>query len=215
MDKQDLILERLDAIESQLAVVHANAEAANSLKQELSPIANDAFRVLLHELGDVENGFQLEDLFDLVKRGMLSVRNITYVLEQLENVIDLWRTMEPLLKSTVPQTIAYLDTLEQRGVFRTYGAMLEVRAKVASEYGPEQIEQMGDAFVFLLGMLNKLSDPRVRETIEKGAEAFATVDLTESKEVGPVGMVRALSSKEAKEGLGVILELMKTMGKLK
>jgi hypothetical protein len=37
-----------------------------------------------------------------------------------------------------------MDGLERKGVFRTYKAMLEVRAKVAAQYGPETIAAMGD-----------------------------------------------------------------------
>ncbi|WP_035271986.1 DUF1641 domain-containing protein [Desulfonatronum thiodismutans] len=215
MSKEDLILKRLDEIEAKVALVHERAVAAQNLRRELQPVMNDAFKLMLHELGDVETGFQLEDMFDLLKTTMRNVKNITYTVKQLENVIDLWHTSEPLLKSTVPKAIAYLDDLEQQGVFRTYQAMLALRAKVAQEYGPEEIEQMGDAFVFLIGMLNKLKDPKVREMIEKASEAFTSMDLKEVEPCGMFGMMKAMSSPEAKQGLGVMVEMTKTLGKLK
>ncbi|PTN37250.1 DUF1641 domain-containing protein [Desulfonatronum sp. SC1] len=215
MSKEDLILKRLDEIEAKVALVHERAVAAQNLRRELQPVMNDAFKLMLHELGDVETGFQLEDSFELLKTMMRNVKNITYTIKQLENVIDLWHTSEPLLKSTVPKAIAYLDDLEQKGVFRTYQAMLSLRAKVAQEYGPEQIEQMGDAFVFLIGMLNKLSDPKVREMIEKASDAFTSMDLREVEPCGMFGMMKAMSSPEAKQGLGVMVEMTKTLGKLK
>lgn len=215
MSKEDLILKRLDEIEAKVALVHERAVAAQNLRRELQPVMNDAFKLMLHELGDVETGFQLEDMFDLLKTTMRNVKNITYTVKQLENVIDLWHTSEPLLKSTVPKAIAYLDDLEQQGVFRTYQAMLSLRAKVAQEYGPEEIEQMGDAFVFLIGMLNKLKDPKVREMIEKASEAFTSMDLKEVQPCGMFGMMKAMSSPEAKQGLGVMVEMTKTLGKLK
>ncbi|WP_459937183.1 helical membrane plugin domain-containing protein [Desulfonatronum parangueonense] len=215
MSKEDLILKRLDEIEAKVALVHERAVAAQNLRRELQPVMNDAFKLMLHELGDVETGFQLEDSFELLKTMMRNVKNITYTIKQLENVIDLWHTSEPLLKSTVPKAIAYLDDLEQKGVFRTYQAMLGLRAKVAQEYGPEQIEEMGDAFVFLIGMLSKLSDPKVRHMIEKASDAFTELDLTDVQPTGMFGMMKAMSSPEAKQGLGVMVEMTKTLGKLK
>jgi len=215
MSKEDLILQRLEEIETKLALVHERAVVSQNFWHDMQPVMNDAFKVMLHELGDIETGFQLEDLFVLLKTSLRSVNNLTYTLNQLETIINLWGTAEPLMKSTVPKAIAYLDDLEQKGVFRTYQAMLNLRAKVAQEYGPEQIEQMGDAFVFLIGMLNKLSDPKVRMMIEKASDAFTTMDLDKAEPCGPIGLIRAMSSPEAKQGLAVMVEMTKTLGKLR
>jgi uncharacterized protein YjgD (DUF1641 family) len=215
MSKEDLILQRLEEIETKLALVHERAVVSQNFWHDMQPVMNDAFKVMLHELGDIETGFQLEDLFVLLKTSLRSVNNLTYTLNQLETLINLWGTAEPLMKSTVPKAIAYLDDLEQKGVFRTYQAMLNLRAKVAQEYGPEQIEQMGDAFVFLIGMLNKLSDPKVRMMIEKASDAFTTMDLDKAEPCGPIGLMRAMSSPEAKQGLAVMVEMTKTLGKLR
>ncbi|MDO9581645.1 MAG: DUF1641 domain-containing protein [Desulfomicrobium sp.] len=215
MSKEDLILQRLEEIETKLALVHERAVVSQNFWHDMQPVMNDAFKVMLHELGDIETGFQLEDLFVLLKTSLRSVNNLTYTLNQLETLINLWNTAEPLLHSTVPKAITFLDELEQKGVFRTYEAMLNLRAKVAQEYGPEQIEEMGDAFVFLIGMLGKLSDPKVRMMIEKASDAFTTMDLDKAEPCGPIGLIRAMSSPEAKQGLAVMVEMTKTLGKLR
>ena len=215
MSKEDLILQRLDEIENKLALVHERAVLSQNFWHEMQPVMNDAFKVMLHELGDIETGFQMEDLFDLLKTFLRSVNNINYTLQQLETMINLWHTAEPLMKTTVPKAISYLDELEQKGVFRTYEAMLNLRAKVAQSYGPDQIEEMGDAFVFLIGMLSKLSDPKVRLMIEKASDAFTTMDLDKAEPCGPIGLMRAMSSPEAKQGLAVMVEMTKTLGKLR
>ena len=136
-------------------------------------------------------------------------------MKQLENIIDFVTTLEPLLKSTVPQIINYLDDLEQRGVFRVVNAMLEVRAKIATAYTPEDIEEIGDGVVTLLGLAKKLTDPQTIAFLEKIADLPAQVDLTISKDVGPFGFFSACSRKEVKVGLGVLMELTKGLGKLK
>jgi uncharacterized protein YjgD (DUF1641 family) len=215
MSKEDLILQRLEEIETKLALVHERAAVSQNFWHDMQPVMNDAFKVMLHELGDIETGFQMEDLFVLLKTSLRSVNNLTYTLNQLETLINLWNTAEPLMQSTVPKVISYLGELEQKGVFRTYEAMLNLRAKVAQEYGPEQIEQMGDAFVFLIGMLGKLSDPKVRMMIEKASDAFTTMDLEKAEPCGPIGLMRAMSSPEAKQGLAVMVEMTKTLGKLR
>jgi uncharacterized protein YjgD (DUF1641 family) len=215
MTTEEQILERLDRIEAQLAPISQSARGLQELREDLIPLSGQAFRLVTRELEDIESGFQLEDLMALVKRMLRSVKHITFTLEQLENIVDFVTTIEPLLKSAVPQIINYLDDLEQRGVLRIITSMLDVRAKIAEAYNAEDIDQIGDGVVTALGLAKKLSDPKAVEFLEKFAELPAKVDLAGAKPVGPFGMLGALSSKEARQGLGVLMELTKAIGGLK
>ncbi len=215
MTTEEQILERLDRIEAQLAPVSASARGLNELREDLIPLSGQAFRLLIRELEDVESGFQLEDLLALMKRSLRSVKHMQFALEQLENIVDFALTIEPLLKSSVPQLINYLDDLEQKGVLRIIQSTLDVRAKVAATYSPEDVDQIGDGLVALLGLAQKLGHPQARDFLQKMAALPSKVDLDKAKPVGPFGMLGALSSKEARQGLGVLMELTKAMGDLK
>lgn len=215
MTNEELILERLDKIEAQLAPLAKSFNGVNEFKEDLSPLAHNAIKLVIQELEDVESSFQLEDLLELFKRMLRSVRSLTYTMSQMENLIDFLTTLEPLLKSSVPQFINYLDDLEQRGVFRIINATLGVRAKIATAYSAEDIDQIGDGMVSLLGLAKKLTDPQTLAFLERLAEMPSKLDLDVSKKVGPVGLLWACSNKEVKEGLGVLMQLTKGMGKLK
>jgi len=215
MTTEEQILERLDRIEAQLAPISQSASSLQELREDLIPLSGQAFRLVTRELEDIESGFQLEDLMAMVKRTLRSVKHITFSLEQLENMVDFIITIEPLLKSAVPQIINYLDDLEQRGVLRIITSMLDVRAKIAEAYSAEDIDQIGDGAVVALGLAKKLSEPKAAEFLEKFAELPSKVDLASAKPVGLFGMLGALSSKEARQGLGVLMELTKAMGSLK
>jgi len=215
MTNEELILERLDRIEAQLAPISHTAAGIKELKEDLIPLSGQAFRLLIRELEDVETSFQLEDLLVLFKRMLRSTNDIKFILDQMESIVDLVTTIEPLFKSAIPQIINYLDDLEQRGVLRVMQSMLDVRAKIASAYTREDIDQMGDGAVSLIGLTKKLSDPKATAFLEKIAELPAKIDLSSSKPIGPFGLIGALSSKEARKGLGVLMELTKAMGNLK
>lgn len=215
MTNEELILERLDRIEAQLVPISQTASGIKELREDMIPLSGQAFRLLIRELEDVESSFQLEDLMALLKRSLRSVKHIIFALEQMENIVDFVTTIEPLLKSSVPQVINYLDDLEQRGVLRIITSMLDVRAKIAAAYSPEDIDEIGDGAVVALGLAKKLSDPKASEFLEKMAALPSKIDLSDAKPVGPFGMLSALSNKEAREGLGVLMQLTKAMGELK
>lgn len=213
--KEDLLVERLDRMEGQLNTLVKAQQASAELKADLAPLMNSTVRLLIDELGVVESGFQLEDVFTLLKQAMRNLRKFTQAMEMMENVFELWDCMEPLMKSAVPNLINYMDNLERRGVLRTYAAMLEVRAKVASHYDPEEIAAMSDSFVAMLSMLKKLSDPQMIDLMNRLLELPASLNLDQAKPLGPLGMIGAMSSKEARQGLGVAMQLTKALGKLK
>lgn len=215
MNNEELILERLDRIESQLAPLTSSAQSVKEFKEDMLPLANNAFRIIIEELESVESSCSLEDILELMKRLLRSAKSITYSLKQLENIIDFINTLEPLLQSSVPKMINYLDELDQSGVFRMLLATLEVRAKVAKAYTPEDIDQIGDGFVALLALAKKVADPKTIEFLERFAEIPASIELDACKECGPFGLVWSSGNKEVKAGLGVLIELAKAMGRVK
>jgi len=82
-------------------------------------------------------------------------------------------------------------------------------------YDAEDIDQMGDIMVEFLGLTKKLSDPKAKAFLEKAASLPSHIDLESSKKVGIFRLLAAGFDSEIKEGLGVMMELTKAMGKIK
>jgi uncharacterized protein YjgD (DUF1641 family) len=215
MTNEELILERLDRIEKRIAPLSETAISATEFKNDLMAMAQPLSKSLIKDLESVESAFQLEDLGVLSKRLLRSVKHIIYALDQLENIIDFVTTIEPVLRLMVPQLISYLNGLEESGVFRIIKATYDVRAKIATAYTAEDIDQIGDGLVAMIGITKKFSDPQLLKLLENIAEIGSSVDLTKSKDVGPFGLLSACSGAESKRGLGVLLELTKAVGDLK
>lgn len=215
MTNEALILEKLAKIESQLEPIVKSRQALLEFKEDMTPLGNIMVKLFIEELQEVEASFQIEDMMLFVKRLVRNIRNLTWTLKQLENIIEFINDLEPLMKSAVPQIIEHLDTMERRGVFRIITAMLDVRAKIADAYSPEDIEQIGDGVVAMLKVAKKFADPKAVAFIERFAEMTSDVDLSKAKKASPMNLVAAGFNSEVKEGLGVILELTKAMAKLK
>jgi hypothetical protein len=126
MTTEELLLAKITKMEEQMAGMNRSFEEMREFRQDVSLMLNPAIRILTGELVEVESGFQLEDFLPLMKRTLRSLRNLTYALEQLENGIELWQNLEPLMKVAVPNLIRHLDELEQQGVFRILKKLLSV-----------------------------------------------------------------------------------------
>ena len=215
MNHEEIILNRLERLEEEIAPVADSARSISELREELTPRVNEAVKALIVELADIEADFQLEDLLFFIKKAMRNVRNLTYSLDQLKNVIDFALIAEPLLKSTVPQIIFYMDDLERKGVFNLLSASLEVIKKTAETYSAEDMAQIGDGLVRLLGIVKKLTTPEALELLDRAAEVPSRVDLSRAKSTGAWGMLWAMGNPEVKDGLGILLELTKGLSALK
>lgn len=201
------IIARLERLENLLAPMADSARAVGELRDELAPRVNEAVHALILELADVEADFQLEDLLHLVKKALRNTKNLSFALDQLKNLIDFAITVEPLLKSSVPQMIAYLDELERSGVFRLLQAGLETLKAIGASYSEAELAQVRTGMLRLAGTLKQLSRPQALDFVEQVAQLPGRVDLSAAKAVGPWGMLRALGDDDIKKGLGVVLEL--------
>lgn len=215
MENEQLILERISHLESQLEILVKPALKTQELKDDLTPLMNQGIGMAINEMLDVGSSFDLNDMLELVKQVMRSTSNLHYCLRQLDNIIEFITDIEPLLRSAVPQLISYLDDLEKRGVLRIIKSTLDIRAKVAKAYSPEDIDVIGDGFVSLLGFSRKLTDPDTVAFIEKFLGIPELVDLENAKSAGIGSLIKAGFDDEIKSGLGVMLELTKAMGKMK
>jgi uncharacterized protein YjgD (DUF1641 family) len=225
MTNEELILERLDRIEArlegvarvekQMAAFAGPWENLSDLGRDLSLLMDPAVRKLTEEMVEVEIGFQIEDFFDMVKRLLPRLKYLTWSLDQLENLVDWWADMEPLLKLAVPKFIDYLDELERKGIFRINAAVLEMYAKIAANYDAEDIDAMGDGFVRMHGVVKKLSNPELIEFLDRVIDIPLELNLKDVRPAGPFGLLWRLRSQECRDGLGILVELTKALGKLK
>jgi len=215
MNHEEIILNRLEQLEKEIAPLSDSARSISELKDELTPRVNEAVKALIVELADIEADFQLEDLLFFIKKALRNVRNLTYSLDQLKNIIDFVLIAEPLLKSTVPQIIFYMDDLEKKGVFTLFRSSLEIIKKTAETYTAEDMAQIGAGLVKFLGIFKKLTTPEALELLDRAAEVPSRVDLSFAKPAGAWGLLWALGNPEVKEGMGVLLELTKGLSTLR
>jgi uncharacterized protein YjgD (DUF1641 family) len=225
MTTEEMLLDRLarieeklagvDRLEKQMAAFAGPWETLTDLGRDLNLLMDPAYKKLTESMAEVEIGFQLEDFFALIKRFLLSLKYLTWAMEQLENLVDWWNDMEPLMKVGVPKLIDYLDNLEQKGIFAINTAVLEMYSKIAAHYSPEDIDTIGDGFVQFHEIVRKLANPQLVGFLEKLVDLPLELRLDEVKPVGPWGMTWKMRSPECRRGLGVMLEMTRALGKLK
>ncbi len=215
MTQEERIIERLDRLEAQVAPLAVSARAMSELKEELAPRVNEAVQAMIIGLADIESDFQLEDLTFLLKKLLRNVSNLNFTLDQLKNIIDFVQTAEPLLKTSFPQLILFLDDLEQKGVFRLLNKSLNILKEVSSSFSNEDLDQIGNGLVNLAGTLKEVTKPESVAFLSKAAALPGQLNPEQAKDVGLFGLMGALGDNQVKRGMGVLMELTRCLGLLK
>jgi uncharacterized protein YjgD (DUF1641 family) len=206
------ILEEIAALRAEIAPLAQAARSMESLKRDLTPRVEEAVRVLIVELSDVESDFQLEDLLVLVKKSMRNVRTFSRALDQLASLLSLVDNLEPLVRQSVPVWIAALESLEQKGLFTVLRGLLQGMEKISAAFGEEDMERMGEGLVVMMGLARNLGEPGAASILSRLTAAPAGVRVDEVREAGPLAIVRALRDPAIRRGIGLMLELTRAIG---
>lgn len=148
--KNEILLERLERLEQKINPLAESAQSIKELRDQLAPRVNEAVKALILELVDIEDDFQIEDLVFLIKKALRNVKNLSFALDQMKNLIDFAVAVEPLLKTTVPHIIASLDNLEQKGLLRIF------------THVPSKIDFKNTKEASVLDLVKALGDPEIK-----------------------------------------------------
>ena len=214
MTPEEKILERLEAIEEKLTELQAAKENSSMLMEQLTPIGNHAFRLMVEEMEILNGRVTLDDILDLVKKGLLTVPRITWLLDQLENATDLWHVLHPALGPTFPHIVEKMGQWEQNGVFAKASALKSAGGNMLDAMSPEDIAKTGQGLTFAMGLLQRLADPGLQGKINALMNLVSAIDTANVKPTGILGMAGALRSDEGKQALGLMVELLKASGKI-
>lgn len=212
MTNEERILERLEAIEERLSALQSRGENGRELMEQLTPIGNHAFLLMVKELEMLNGRVTLDDLFDLCRKGLLSVPKLTWLLDQLENFSDLWRILHPAIGPTFPHIVQGMGKWEQNGVFSKLSAMKDAGGTVLDSMTPEDILKMGEGLAFLTTLLQRMADPKLQSTLNTLLDLVTQMDVSNAKPTGLFGMLAALNSQEGKQAMGVAVEALKSAG---
>lgn len=203
--------QKLDALTAQVAYLTEQAHVAERGRQEraelvrdLTPIADDAFRLTVEQLEEIQEYIDLGDLLRLFKRLLRNGRNLDKLLDQLESLMDLAATVSPLADDAFGKAVDTLAEMERKGYFAVARGGMQIADKAVASLAGEDFDRLGDNVVLILntvknmaqldtsyrGLLHQAQDPAVRRGLALtmrvlqivGASALGNGHATGSKQ---------------------------------
>jgi hypothetical protein len=184
-------------------------------EENLTHLGSEMARAILETLRTQGLGTQPEDLKRLSEKLLDNIQGINSIVRQTSMVAEFISDLQPILKASYPLLIRQLSRWEEKGLFHFFKSAGTLQGRVLNDCSPEDLDRIGEGLTTLLGLVKKLSDPKISAFLHDITELISELDIDASRKTGPGRMLFALFDNDMQEGLGALVQCAKAFGKLK
>ena len=210
--------QKIDTLTSQVAYLTDQAEAAErqrvdraELVRDLTPIANEAFRLSVEQLEEIQEYVELGDLLRLVKRVARNGRNFEKMLDQLESMMDLVETVGPLADEAFGKAVEELTELERKGYFGFAKGGLQIMDNIVTSFSEEDVNRLGDNVVLILNTIKDMTQPEIMNFV-RNTLMVAEQEIEKPVDISYLGLMRMMRDPEVRRGLALTMRVMHVVG---
>jgi len=157
-------------------------------KRDIGPYTKPMFSALVSQLQVVLQGFEGEDLKELLRQLIINMANLADALRLLGGIMEFRQETAPLASMAFNDLVQRLECLKERGVFAALEQVLVAMEKIGSRL--EKTDLSGAAPVRgALGMMAALRRPEVQEGL--GVLVELSTVMAALKEEAPSRLCRS------------------------
>ena len=208
--------QKVDALTAQVAFLAEEARTQqqrrqewDELKNDLTPVASEAYRLSVQQLDEIEGYVQLEDIIRVTKRLMRNTRNLEQMLDQLEGFADLSRELSPLSQDMFLMLMTRLDEMERKGYFSFVQGGMEIMDQIVTNFTEEDVRQLGENVVLILQTVKEMTQPEIMQLLSSTASVMRDEAIPE--DVSMLYLLRQMRDPAVKRGLAKTLNVLRTV----
>ncbi|GIK72455.1 MAG: hypothetical protein BroJett021_14430 [Chloroflexota bacterium] len=217
--KLDLMAQSISVLGAQVNYLMERAEADRRRQQtwddllaDLTPVANDIYRVAETQLDEMQQFVTLDDIVELAKRLARNTRTLNQMLDTLESANDFMRDAAPLTKDMMTEATAQLAELERKGYFGFARQGMYVIDQVVTSFSEEDVKQLGDNVVLILNTVKALTQPQMMTLLNNLTQGFHEAEAEAQAgqlDIGVFGLLKQMRDPEVRRGLAITLETLR------
>ncbi len=209
---------KLDELSAQVAYLAEQAQAAErqradraELMRDLTPIANEAFRLSVEQLEEIQEYVELDDFLRLVKRVARNGRNFEKMLNQLESMMDLAETVGPLANEAFGKAVHELTEMERKGYFTFAQGGMQIMDNVVTSFTEEDVNRFGDNVVLILNTVKDMTQPEIMNFV-RNTLLVAEQEIEKPVDISYTGLMRQMRDPEVRRGLALTMRVLQVVG---
>ena len=209
--KMDELSAQVAYLAEQARVVERQRADRAELMRDLTPIANEAFRLSVEQLEEIQEYVELDDLLRFVKRLARNGRNFDKMLNQLESLMDLVDTVGPLTNEAFGKAVEELTELEQKGYFKFAQGGMQIMDNVVTSFTEEDVNRFGDNVVLILNTVKDMTQPEIMNFV-RNTLLVAEKEIDKPVDISYTGLMRQMRDPEVRRGLALTMRVLHVVG---
>lgn len=212
-DKIDVLTAQMQVLTEHVAEQRRRQREWDELRADLTPVALDAYGMVVEQLDEIEPYVRLEDMIRLLKRVARNTHNIERLLDQVESLFDLVQDGAPIINDAVLATVQQLDALERRGYFRLLKEGQYVMDNVVDAFGPDDVRLLGDNIVTILMTVKQMTQPEIMGMMQNLAGGLRMAE-SQPEEVSTSlwSLIKQMRDPQTRRGLAITLSMLRAVG---
>ena len=209
--KIDLLTSQVQFLTEQAQTAERDRQARAELMRDLTPIANEAFRLSVEQLEEVQEYVDLGDLLRLLKRLLRNGRNLDAMLDQIESLMDLAQTLGPLSDQAFGQVVTVLQEAEQKGYFGFARGGMRIADNIVSSFSEEDVQALGDNVVLILNVVKDMTQPQIMSFV-RNMVSEVEHELEKPVDISLRSLLRQMNDPAVRRGLAQTLRVLRIIG---
>ena len=209
--KIDLLTSQVQFLTEQAQAAERDRQARAELMRDLTPIANEAFRLSVAQLEEVQEYVDLGDLLRLLKRLLRNGRNLDAMLDQMESLMDLVQTLGPLSDQAFEQAVTVLQEAEQKGYFGFARGGMRIADHIVSSFSEEDVQALGDNVVLILNVVKDLTQPQIMSFVRNTVSEVER-EIEKPVDISLRSLLRQMNDPAVRRGLAQTLRMLRVIG---
>lgn len=212
------LTQKLDALSAQVAYLTEQAQIAERQRQEraelvrdVTPIANEAFRLAVEQLEEIQEYIDLGDLLRLAKRLARNGRHLEMMLDQLESAADLLETVGPITDEAFARVVGLLAEAERRGYFTFARGGLHLLDNVVTHFSEEDVNKLGENIVLILNTVKGMTQPEIMQFVHNTL-LIAEQEVQKPVDTSLFSLLKQLNDPAIRRGLALTMRVMHVVG---
>ncbi|MFQ5398055.1 MAG: hypothetical protein ACE5E7_00495 [Anaerolineae bacterium] len=201
--KVDTLTEQVAFLAEEVRIHQRRRQEWGELKNDMTPVVNDMFRLAVEQLDEVEPHVQLEDILPLMKRLARNTRNLEKMLGQMESLAEMSRDVGSLTRDAFLSLTKLLDEMERKGYFVFLRGGMDILDNIAESFTEEDVRQLGENIVLILQTVKEMTQPDIMRMLKNAAVVMREDEVTENLSL--LGIIRQLNDPAVKKGLAKTL----------
>jgi len=141
--KIDLLTTQVTYLNEQAKIAERQRMERAELVRDITPLANQALSLAVEQLEEVQEYIDLDDLLRLFKRLLRNGRTIDRMLDQLESLEDLIKTVGPLADDAFGKAVDMMAELEAKGYFNFARGGIKLMDNIVASLSEDELIQIG------------------------------------------------------------------------